>query len=88
MKLELQEARKSLIYKIGLAAAIAQGVLGILMTAGVLTGEMCGAIMTAFAIVLQWANGNNPNCVNTYAPKAVKRTSVSLLADDEDAEEC
>ncbi len=66
--IQIQQTNASLIYWIGLLTCIAQGVLGILMQAGVLTAEMCGAILTAFAVVLQWANGNNPNIANSYNP--------------------
>ena len=72
--MNLQKTSASIIYWIGLIACIVQGLLGILMQAGMLTAEMCGAIMTAFAIILQWANGNNPNVAGSYAPAEDRRS--------------
>ena len=72
--MNLQKTSASIIYWIGLIACIVQGLLGILMQAGMLTAEMCGAIMTAFAIILQWANGNNPNIAGSYAPESDRRS--------------
>lgn len=75
---EIQKTSKSMIWWIGLATAVAQAILGIMLTAGYVTAEMSGAIMTAFAVIMQWANGNNPNVAGTYAP-SVQSTQLGKL---------
>lgn len=86
--MKIQRVNESVIYWIGVIAAVTQAIMGILMQAGVLTADTCGAVMTAFAVILQWANGNNPNLAGSYnAYSAVQTAREAELMLDEQKEE-
>lgn len=82
--MKLQNARDSVIYWIGFASAVCEALLGVLLVSGCVTAEMAGSIMTGFAVILGWCNGNNPNIAGQYAPApSRKRAETDDDSDDE-----
>ncbi len=59
--MELQSRNKSVLFWIGLVAAVYEAVINSLQTAGVTMHPVVGAIGVALATVLIYCNGNNPS---------------------------
>ena len=59
--MEMQSRNKSVLFWIGLAAAVYEAVVNSLSTAGVVMHPVVGAIGVALATVLIYCNGNNPS---------------------------
>lgn len=57
----MQSRNKSVLFWIGLAAAVYEAVVNSLQTAGVWMHPVFGAIGVALATVLIYCNGNNPS---------------------------
>ena len=59
--MEKQQRTKSILFWIGLAAAVYEAVVNSLVTRGVSMPPLVGAIGVALATVLIYCNGNNPS---------------------------
>ena len=59
--MERQHRNKSVLFWIGLAAAVYEAVVNSLVSAGVPMHPVVGAIGVALATVLIYCNGNNPS---------------------------
>ena len=59
--MEKQSRAKSILFWIGMAAAIYEAVVNSLVTSGVPMPPAVGAIGVALATVLIYCNGNNPS---------------------------
>ena len=59
--MEKQQRTKSVLFWIGLVAAVYEAVVNALMTSGVELPPLFGAIGVALATVLIYCNGNNPS---------------------------
>lgn len=59
--MELQHRNKSILFWIGLAAAVYEAVVNSLVSAGVSMHPVVGAIGVALTTVLIYCNGNNPS---------------------------
>jgi len=57
----MQSRNKSVLFWIGLAAAVYEAVVNSLLSAGVNMHPVVGAIGVALATVLIYCNGNNPS---------------------------
>jgi hypothetical protein len=63
--MERQQRTKSVLFWIGMAAAVYEAVVNSLVTSGVVMPPVIGAIGVALATVLIYCNGNNPS-LTTY----------------------
>jgi len=65
MEIQTQSRNKSVLFWIGLVAAVYEAVLNSLVSSGVqfspIAGAVLGAIGVALATVLIYCNGNNPS---------------------------
>lgn len=61
--MQLQSRNKSVLFWIGLVAAVYEAVVNSLVSAGVEMHPVIGAIGVALATVLIYCNGNNPSLV-------------------------
>ena len=59
--MEKQQRTKSILFWIGLIAAVYEAVVNSLVTSGVPMPPLVGAIGVALATVLIYCNGNNPS---------------------------
>ena len=59
--MERQQRTRSILFWIGLAAAVYEAVVNSLVTSGVFMPPVVGAIGVALATVLIYCNGNNPS---------------------------
>ncbi len=59
--MERQQRTRSILFWIGLAAAVYEAVVNSLVTSGVSMPPVVGAIGVALATVLIYCNGNNPS---------------------------
>ena len=59
--MERQQRTKSVLFWIGMAAAVYEAVVNSLVTSGVSMPPVVGAIGIALATVLIYCNGNNPS---------------------------
>lgn len=62
---ELQKRTKSVLFWLGMVAAVYEAVVGSLVSAGIEMPPVVGAIGVALATVLLYCNGNNPS-LTTY----------------------
>lgn len=59
--MERQKRSESILFWIGLLAAVYEAVINSLVTSGVVMPPVVGAIGVALATVLIYCNGNNPS---------------------------
>ena len=59
--MELQNRTKSILFWVGMVAAVYEAVVASLTTAGVAMHPVFGAIGVGLAAVLIYCNGNNPS---------------------------
>lgn len=65
-KLTEQKRTDSATWRLGMACCAAQGVMSVLVAAGVLSSDVCAAATAAFAALLAYCNGNNPSLKDVY----------------------
>lgn len=74
----VQSVWKSVLFWLGLVSAVAEGVLGVLMTSGTVSAELGGSILTGLAVVLGFCNANNPSSPDQYIMRQEESNTAAL----------